>query len=592
MTEAQRNAAAPAPVPTANAPEARERQIDAVLNGSRAALKRAAGAAREVRPIQNDSTTASIACPMLGVTSGGCRIAHRPDRSHASSPGEHIMEGGSGRKAVIVGGSVGGLFAATALRASGWRVDVFEQSPHELDSRGGGIVLQPPIERAFAFGGVALPRDAGVDSIDRIYVDAQDRIVQRFAMPQTQTGWNVIYTALKRALPDGIVHAGDAFERFEQAGERIVAHFSSGRVETADLLIGADGGRSTVRAQLLPAVRPSYAGYVAWRGLVDESALPEQVLYLLRERFTFQQGGAHQFLTYLVPGANGATGSGRRRVNWVWYRRLADDRLPSLFLTRDGTQRDGSLPPGAMRDDNRAELVAAGNRMLAPTLATLVEATPAPFAQAIQDLSVERMAFGRAVLLGDAACLVRPHTAAGVAKAADNAVGLAEALRDAAHGTAFDAALAGWDARQRAASAALSARRRGSRRTLTLSGRGNRRAEGEGEQCNRNPLAIRDDTPGNDSTGTHRRCVPGLPPDRDRNPDARRFLCCYAVRHPIDAAPIPRDSTPCKALQSRAGHGRPPTESHGASPCCERSPSFVSLPTRRCSWQPAQAMRC
>ncbi|KVD48863.1 hypothetical protein WS61_06550 [Burkholderia sp. ABCPW 11] len=368
------------------------------------------------------------------------------------------MEHGSGRKAVIAGGSVGGLFAATALRATGWDVRVFEQSPYALDSRGGGIVLQPPIERAFAFGGVALPRDIGVDSIDRIYVDAQDRIVQRFAMPQTQTAWNVIYTALKRALPAGVIQAGDAFERFEQDGERIVAHFASGRAETADLLIGADGGRSTVRAQLLPDVRSTYAGYVAWRGLVDERTLPEQVLYLLRERFTFQQGDRHLFLTYLVPGADGATEAGKRRVNWVWYRRLAADRLPSLFLARDGTQRDGSLPPGAMRDDNRTELVDAADRMLAPTLAALVDATPAPFAQAILDLAVERMAFGRAVLLGDAACIVRPHTAAGVAKAADDAVGLAEALRDIARGAAFDVALAGWDARQRAAGALLSAR--------------------------------------------------------------------------------------------------------------------------------------
>ena len=174
------------------------------------------------------------------------------------------MEHGSGRKAVIVGGSVGGLFAATALRAAGWDVGVFEQS-RTTDSRGGGIVLQPPIERAFAFGNVPLPREAAVDSIDRIYVDAHDRIVQRFTMPQTQTAWNVIYTALKRALPAGIVHAGDAFERFEQDGERIVAHFASGHAETADLLIGADGGRSAVRAQLMPDVRPTYAGYVAWR---------------------------------------------------------------------------------------------------------------------------------------------------------------------------------------------------------------------------------------------------------------------------------------------------------------------------------------
>ncbi|MGY4724334.1 FAD binding domain-containing protein [Burkholderia pyrrocinia] len=362
----------------------------------------------------------------------------------------------SGPLAVVIGGSVGGLFTATTLRAAGWRVKVFEQSPNDLDSRGGGIVLQAPIERAFTFGGVPVPRDAGVDSVDRIYLDEHDRIVQRLYMPQTQTAWNVIYTALKRALPAGVVHAGVSFERFAQEGDRVIAHFADGRVEQADLLVGADGGRSNVRAQLLPDTRPAYAGYVAWRGLVDEHLLPDTVLRVLRDRFTFQQGDAHLFLTYLVPGRDGAIEPGKRRVNWVWYRRLAADRLPSLFLAQDGTQRDGSLPPGAMRDDNRLELVDAGRRMLAPTLAALVDATQAPFAQAILDLAVERMAFGRAVLLGDAACLVRPHTAAGVAKAAENAVGLADALRGVVRGPAFDAALSGWEARQLAANASLS----------------------------------------------------------------------------------------------------------------------------------------
>ncbi|KVN38660.1 hypothetical protein WJ63_01310 [Burkholderia pyrrocinia] len=362
----------------------------------------------------------------------------------------------SGPLAVVIGGSVGGLFTATALRATGWRVKVFEQSPRDLDSRGGGIVLQPPIVRAFAFGGVPVPRDAGVDSVDRIYLDAHDRIVQHLRMPQTQTAWNVIYTALKHALPAGVVHAGESFERFEQDGDRVIARFASGRVEQADLLVGADGGRSNVRAQLLPDARPAYAGYVAWRGLVDERELPDSLLRMLRERFTFQQGDAHLFLTYLVPGRDGAIGPGERRVNWVWYRRLAHDRLPALFLAQDGTQRDGSLPPGAMRDDPRRELVEAGRLMLAPTLSSLVDATRAPFAQAIQDLAVDRMVFGRVVLLGDAACLVRPHTAAGVAKAAENAVELAEALQDVARGTALEAALSGWETRQLAANASLS----------------------------------------------------------------------------------------------------------------------------------------
>ncbi|AKU98728.1 Salicylate hydroxylase [Labilithrix luteola] len=359
-------------------------------------------------------------------------------------------------RAIIIGGSVGGLFTATALRAVGWRVEVFEQSLNELDSRGGGIVLQPPIVNAFAFGRVPLPRDAGVDSIERIYLDERDQIVQRFHMPQTQTAWNVVYTALKRALPSDVIHGGESFVRFQQDGTGLEAHFESGRVEQAELLVGADGGRSRVRAQLLPSSLPVYAGYVAWRGLVDEHELPAAALRVLRDRFTFQQGKAHLFLTYLVPGRDGSVEPGRRRVNWVWYRRLAPERLPTLFLAQDGTQRDRSLPPGAMREDNRRELAQAGHQLLAPTLAALIDATGAPFAQAIEDLTAERMVFGRAVLLGDAACLVRPHTAAGVAKAADNAVVLAEALHHVAQGTALESALSRWERDQQRTNASLS----------------------------------------------------------------------------------------------------------------------------------------
>ncbi|WP_415869550.1 hypothetical protein [Burkholderia ubonensis] len=60
-------------------------------------------------------------------------------------------------------------------------------------------------------------------------------------------------------------------------------------------------GRACARS-ILPDARSAYAGYVAWRGLVDECERSEPVLRVLRERFTFQQGNAHLFLTYLVPG--------------------------------------------------------------------------------------------------------------------------------------------------------------------------------------------------------------------------------------------------------------------------------------------------
>jgi len=53
------------------------------------------------------------------------------------------------RRAMVIGGSLGGLFAGNLLRQAGWSVDIYERSSHDLDSRGGGIVLQPEVVDAF-----------------------------------------------------------------------------------------------------------------------------------------------------------------------------------------------------------------------------------------------------------------------------------------------------------------------------------------------------------------------------------------------------------------------------------------------------------
>ncbi|WP_324291624.1 hypothetical protein [Cupriavidus sp. D39] len=113
-------------------------------------------------------------------------------------------------RALVIGGSLGGLFAATALRAIGWDVQVFERSGKDLDSRGGGIVLQPDILAAFNFAGIrqAQAEALGVPSGDRIYLDSNGSVIHRHFMPQTQTSWNMLYVAMSRALPEQLVKRG------------------------------------------------------------------------------------------------------------------------------------------------------------------------------------------------------------------------------------------------------------------------------------------------------------------------------------------------------------------------------------------------
>ncbi|RDK08192.1 FAD binding domain-containing protein [Cupriavidus lacunae] len=346
-------------------------------------------------------------------------------------------------RALVIGASLGGLFSAVCLRAIGWDVEIFERSPRELDSRGGGLVLQPAVVEALDFAGVPHGDDFGVPSRDRIFIE-RDGTFRRVYMPQTQIAWNGLYQRMRHHIDDSMLHAGETFAGFEPDGSRVTAHFASGRTAQGDLLIGADGPVSAVRAQLLPGEVPAYAGYAAWRGVLPERTLFESTRQFLQDAFVFQDGNAHQFLTYRIPGEDGSVREDERRQNWVWYRKIASGpALDALLQDRAGNRHSYSLPPGAMQDTEIRALKVAALDVLAPALAGLVTATPNPFVQLIHDYEAPQMVFGRVLLLGDAAFVARPHTGAGAGKAAANALALARALQD--HATDIDAALLRWE---------------------------------------------------------------------------------------------------------------------------------------------------
>jgi 2-polyprenyl-6-methoxyphenol hydroxylase-like FAD-dependent oxidoreductase len=351
-------------------------------------------------------------------------------------------------RAIIVGGSLGGLFAATTMLKIGWQVEVYERSPSTLDSRGGGVVLQPDVLAALSFGGVDHDDALGVPSFDRIYLDRDDRVIQRSYMPQTQTSWNMLYGAMRRHLPPELVRTGHRFVKFEQDGTSVRVLFENGHEAEADLLIAADGARSTVREQVMPGVRPTYAGYVAWRGLVPELELPEAAASVLDRTFAFQQGPRHLMLEYLVPGEDESVRIGKRRWNWVWYLPVpAGEHLQDLLTDRSGVRHAFSLPPGSPKESDITAMRQKSSELLAPTFQSLVGATQEPFVQAILDLQVKQMVFGRVVLTGDSAFVPRPHTAGSTAKAAANALALADAF-EGVRKENLDAALAAWQKSQ------------------------------------------------------------------------------------------------------------------------------------------------
>src|SRR5260370_737449 len=206
-------------------------------------------------------------------------------------------------RALVIGGLLGGVFAATELRGSGWDVSVFERSPNDLGSRGGGIVLQPEVVAAINNAGIQRSGALGVLSRDRVYLDREGVVLHATRMPQTQTSWNTLYANLIKGVPEEYYHRGEKLVAFEQVGQHGVARFESGREEEGDLLIGADGGEATVRSILLPGLRPDYAGYVVLRLLLPDAELPKFAAGQLVDSFLFPHRSESLTLPYLVPCA-------------------------------------------------------------------------------------------------------------------------------------------------------------------------------------------------------------------------------------------------------------------------------------------------
>jgi 2-polyprenyl-6-methoxyphenol hydroxylase-like FAD-dependent oxidoreductase len=338
------------------------------------------------------------------------------------------MAGSGTQRAIVVGGSMSGLLSGLLLRRAGWDVHVYERVESALSGRGAGIVAQAElIARLRALG---LATDAlGVQITTRKIFDAQGRLTHEIECPQVLTAWERVYRLLRDAFPPERYHRCRGLARFTQDASTVTAHFSDGESVTAELLVGADGIRSTVRQQAAPDVLPLYAGYSAWRALIAESVFPSDVHATLFEFMSFGLPPGEQFLGYPVAGPDNDLRPGHRRFNVVWYR-PADEQTKLQWLLTDDSGRAHaiSIPPPLIRRDAIAEMRADAERLLAPHFRQVVRLIDEPILQPIYDLESPHMAFGRVAIMGDAAFVARPHVAAGVSTAADDAAALVQAL--------------------------------------------------------------------------------------------------------------------------------------------------------------------
>ena len=329
----------------------------------------------------------------------------------------------------IVGGSLGGLTAACLLRDAGHEVVVFERSPVRLEQRGAGIGFLPATYRYLHDrAGVDLAKISVPTSHIR-YLDALGNVVHDESHNYLFSSWNTVYASTLDHFGASNYHLDFEMSSFSQTLDSVSVNFTNGRSVESHVLVAADGIGSMARSTLIPTSKSVYAGYVAWRGMVRESTLPASVCQRLGDAITYFVYPHSHILVYPIPDHDGRVTKGDRLINFVWYCNYKPGQeLTTLLTDKNGLLREVSVPLGLVSESNIASMKAMARANLPTILSDIVQATAEPFVQVIYDVEIDEMAFGRICLLGDAAMVVRPHAAAGTAKAAADGWALAEAL--------------------------------------------------------------------------------------------------------------------------------------------------------------------
>ena len=319
-------------------------------------------------------------------------------------------------------------FVGAFLRRIGWRVDIYERSSIELIGRGVGIFathleLFESLDKCGA-GTV----DIGVIVYKRVTFDRAGKVIAEKPQLQIVTSWDRLRQVLLKANDRQRYYFGHVFERIEQDGSGVDVRFTNGRSERADLVVGCDGFRSSVRGSLAPEVQPSYSGYYIWRGAPNESELSPETRKTMFPYFSFFLADQLQALGYPISGMDDELRAGQRRYNFGWYRVADAAKLKQMCVDDHGHDYEFGVPPPLVRKDLVAQMRAEAATLLPPQYLDCLQHIDQPFFTPVYDLCSPSLVFGRVALVGDAASTPRPHMGFGVSKAGAEAQALAEAL--------------------------------------------------------------------------------------------------------------------------------------------------------------------
>ena len=335
--------------------------------------------------------------------------------------------------ATIIGGSMAGLFAATALSKKGWDISVHEKVPVPLSGRGAGIATYDELAD-LVFKATNNNNVLGTTAKSRVSLDINGKIINSYDYPQVYTSWQYLFSILREQISNDDYFMGDDCIKIEQNEDKAIAFFENGKKKETDLIIVANGIKSELRTYVDNKAYPQYAGYVGWRGVVNEEEISKKSLETLSNYFIVVLPYNQQIASYPIAGeGKNPFKIGERRINWIWYKPVPQNKLKEILLGKSGQQFEDGIPPNEIREEIVNDLFKEAEEKLPPQLVELVKITKQPLIQPIFDLQSMKMKNGRVVTIGDAAFTARPHVGMGVTKAAMDAFTLSEYLEDSSN---------------------------------------------------------------------------------------------------------------------------------------------------------------
>jgi salicylate hydroxylase len=344
---------------------------------------------------------------------------------------------------VIVGGGIGGLFAANALIGQGLRVSVYEQAP-ALGEIGAGFYVTPNAVRHLERAGLgpAVARWGARVGPGSSYFRHDGTPIAPVQVTDA-SGWNACFgmhradfvDLLAANLPAGIVHTGHRAVGFDQDADLARVRFENGVVAEADVVVGADGIHSELQPYVFPPSKPVFHGTLSYRGLVPRARLPDWPM----DRWQMWAGPSKHFLVF--PVRHGTM------VNYVG------------FVPADEEMKESWSAPGD------PDMLRRQFQGWDPRIGEVLKQVDKTFRWALYDREpLPIWTKGRLTLLGDAAHPMLPHLGQGANQSIEDGVALATILAQVDR-AGVPAALLAYERlrRERVAEVQLGARKHGLR---------------------------------------------------------------------------------------------------------------------------------